>query len=161
MLDAFRAFGGQRFSPPHVALRNGRLDVFPPFPVANWPLEEHSALLTLLHQTELRARLANRERDQEEATQLLLVEMKQLVERAGGRFLVATLFDGGPPGPEANRRMIDRMRDAGIEEIDVTYRGRETRPEKILVGGNGHPGPLIHSWWADKIGAWMVTNRLQ
>ena len=160
MLEAFRVFGGERLSPPHVELRGGRLEVFPPFVVSDWPLEEHSAFVTLLHRTELRLRLANRERDQEAATGLLLLEMKRLVEGAHGRFLVATLWDQTSPGPDAYRRMRDQMRSSGIEELDITYRGPETRMEKLLVGGNGHPNEIVHAWWADKLAAWLTAQRI-
>jgi hypothetical protein len=158
MLEASRAFGGRRFSPPYVAVRGGRLDSFPPFVAPNWPLEEHSALVTLLHQTALRIRLGDRERDQEQATRLLLGEMKAAADRAGARFLVATVWDGGPPGPGFYDRMRAAMREDRIEETNITYRGAETRPETLLVGGNGHPGPIIHAWWAEKLAAWMETQ---
>lgn len=159
MLDAFRGFGGQRFAPPHVEWAGGGLDTFPPFSVRNWPLEEQSALVTLLHQAELRVRLANRERDEEKVTARLLQDMKELVARQNARLLVATLWDGGPPGPEAYRRMSASMGEAGIEEMDVTYRGPETRPELLQVGGNGHPSALIHAWWADKLSAWIAQQK--
>ena len=157
MLEAFRSFGGVRFSPPHVELRGGQLAAFPPFVVPAWPLEEHSALVTLLHQTELRVRLANREAQRAQVTSLLLAQMDKLVEGARGRLLVATLWDGGPD-PETYHRVTADMRQAGIAQIDVTYAGAETRPEKILVGGTGHPGAIIHSWWADKLGQWIVEQ---
>ena len=157
MLEAFRAFGGERFSPPHAESRNGELTAFPPFAVPDWPLEEHSALITLLHQAELRVRLANREKQRAQVTSLLLAQMEKLVEGAHGRLLVATLWNGGPD-PETYRRITMDMRQAGIGQLDVTYAGAETRPEKILVGGTGHPGAIIHSWWADKIGQWMIEQ---
>lgn len=159
MLEAFRAFGGQRFSPPHVEVRDGALQAFSPFVVANWPLEEHSALVTLLHRTELRMKLANRERDDERVTLMLLSEMKDIVDKEHGRLLAATLWHGGPPGPAAYRRMADAMQAAGIEQMDVTYAGTETKPERLAVGGHGHPGPAIHEWWADKLSGWIENLR--
>ena len=84
-------------------------------------------------------------------------QMEQAVEAAHGRLLVATLWNGGPD-PETYRRVTADMSQAGIAQLDVTYAGAETRPEKILVGGTGHPGPIIHSWWADKLGRWMVQQ---
>ncbi len=160
MLEAFRVFGGERFSPPHVELRGSGLQAFPPFVVSDWPLEGHSALVTLLHRTELRARLSGRERDEEEATRLLLVEMKGLVEGAGGRLLVATLWDMTSPGPDSYRRMSDQMRRSGIEEIDITYRGPETKLANLLVGGNGHPNAIVHAWWADRLAGWLEKQGL-
>lgn len=157
MLEALRSFGGERFSPPHAEARTGELQTFPPFVVPAWPLEEHSALVTLLHQTELRLRLANREEQRAQVTSLLLAQMQRTVEAAHGRLLVATLWNGGPD-PETYRRVTADMRKAEIAQIDVTYAGAETRPEKILVGGTGHPGAIIHSWWADKLGQWIVEQ---
>jgi hypothetical protein len=125
--------------------------------VPAWPLEEHSALVALLHQTDLRLRLANREEQRAQVTSLLLAQMQRTVAAAHGRLLVATLWDGGPD-PETYRRVTAEMRKAGIAQIDVTYAGAETRPEKILVGGTGHPGAIIHSWWADKLEQWMMEQ---
>jgi hypothetical protein len=153
MLEAFRAFGGQRFSPPHVEWQSGRLLTFPPAAVANWPFEERSALVTLAHRAQLRTRLAGRGRDQEIVTARLLEQMKH------GRLLVATLWDGGSQWAAAYRRMSAGMRHSGIEELNVTYRGPETRPEKLLVGGTGHPSGLINTWWADRLSEWLARVR--
>jgi hypothetical protein len=155
LLESFRAFGGQRFSPPHVELKDGELRMFPPFVVANWPFEAHSAFVTLAHQTELRAVLAGRERDEEQVTNEVIARMRTMVEREHARFLVATLWDDLPPGVAAYQRMAASMRRQGIQEIDVTYRGAETRPERLRVGGVGHPGPAIDEWWADKLSGWL------
>jgi len=157
-LNAFRAFGGDRFSPPHVELRDGRLTEFPPFVVPNWPLEESSALVTLLHDAELRVRLGDRESQQEEVTLQLLREMDAFVKSTGARFLVATLSDDGPPDPDANQRMATALRRAGIEEINVVYQGEETRPDRLRVPGGLHPGVAVHAWWADKLGAWLADR---
>ncbi len=159
MLEAFRNFGGERFSPPHVELRDGGLEAFPPFVVSNWPLEAHSALVTLLHRNELQLRLANRERDGEKVTLVLLREMKEAADREQAPLLVATLWHGGPPRSAAYRRMVDGMRVEGIEQIDITYAGQETKPERLAVGGHGHPGPAIHEWWADKLSPWLASLR--
>jgi hypothetical protein len=159
MLDAFRGFGGERFSPPHAELAKGHLQYFPPFVVPDWPLEEHSALVTLLHRTDLRMRLANREKDEVEVTDLLLEQMKETVAGQKARLLVADLWNGGPPGPEAVRSITKGMQEAGIEQMDATYHGTETRPEMLQVGGAGHPGPAVHAWWADKLGEWLAQQQ--
>jgi hypothetical protein len=156
MLDAFRAFGGERFSPPRVELRGGALVPYPPFTVHDWPLEGRSALVTLMHRSELRLRLAGREQQEAPVTIALLKQMKELVESAHARLLVATLWNGGdlPSFPPIRAAMPQ----AGIENLDITYAGEETRPEKLLVGGTGHPGPLIHAWWAGKLSQWLAQQ---
>ncbi len=161
MLEAYRSYGGERFSMPHVEMRDNQLAGFPPFVVPNWPLEEKSAVVSLLHSTVLKAKLRGREQYEAAATRLLLKRMKDVSEQAGARFLVATLwYDGGQPGPDVERRIRDGMRSDGIEEIDAIYRGPETRLEKLLVGGTGHFGPIVHSWWADKIDGWLVQAKI-
>jgi len=152
MLEAFRAFGGERFSPPRVELKDGALAAYPPFVVPAWPLEEHSALVTLMHEAELRVRMGKREEQRVEATAILLGQMQSLVTSRQGKLLVATLYNSDP---EISRQLMEKVRPAGIAQIDVTYAGAETRPEKILVGGSGHPGAIIHAWWAEKLGDWM------
>ena len=52
------------------------------------------------------------------------------------------------------------MDRAGIEQMDVTYHGTETRKELLNVGGVGHPGIVVHILWADKIGEWLARQRL-
>lgn len=156
MLEAFRSFGGQRFSPPRVEFRKGNLVSYPPSMVSDWPLESSSALVTLLHRTELRVRLRDRARDEEEITIRLISDMQRLAESAGARFLVATLWHDGPPGPDSYRRMATAMRRVGIAEQDVSWAGSETRPEELHVGGYGHPGRAIQTWWAEKLGPWVA-----
>jgi hypothetical protein len=161
MLDAFRSFGGQRFSPPYVELHDGKLEAFPPFVVSNWPFEEYSALVTLIHRMELKYSLTNREKDQAQVTVLLLRQMQEYLAGKNARLLVATLSEHGPPGPEEHRLMNEGIRAAGIEELDVVYRGDETRLEKLFVVRNGHPGALIHRWWAEKLSVWLGRQKFR
>ncbi|MGA7414707.1 MAG: hypothetical protein WBW33_29830 [Bryobacteraceae bacterium] len=160
MLESFRAYGGQRFPPPHVELHDGKLTKFPPYVVPNWPLEQHSAFISLLHATALRNALAGHERYQVEVTRQLIQQMKQVSEGAGARFVVVTLWNGKAPwGRFPTKQVTDAIHQDGIEEFDITYDGPETRVEKLVVGGNGHPGPIIHQWWADRIGDWLTRER--
>ena len=158
MLEAFRAFGGELFSPPRVAVRGGRLAAYPPYVVHSWPLEAHSALVALTHRASLRVSMSGRDSQKVEATNLLLAQMKTLVESAHGRLLVTTLWNGGDP--QGYPKIVGGMRQAGIDHLDVTYAGAEMRPEKILVGGTGHPGAIIHSWWAGKLGEWLTDQKI-
>jgi hypothetical protein len=124
-------------------------------------MEEHSALVTLLHRTDLRLQLANREKDEVKVTDLLLEQLKEVADSQKARLLVANLWNGGSPGPEAVRGMTKRMQEKGIEQMDVTYHGTETRPELLQVGGSGHPGVAVHAWWADKFGDWLAAASLR
>ena len=155
MVEAFRFFGGGLLSPPRVAVRDGRLVTFPPYVIEPWPLEEHSGLVSLLHKVEVHVRFAGRERYREQATNLLLSRMKELTDRISARLLVATLWDGGSEWRSSRQMMSAGMRAAGIEELDLTYRGPETRPEKLFVQVQGHPSALVDAWWADTLGAWL------
>jgi hypothetical protein len=155
-LNAFRAVGGNRFSPPHVELRDGRLVEFPPIAVPSWPAEESSALVALAHNAELRLRLGDRESQQEEVTVRLIRDMDAFVKQHGARFLVATLSEDGPPGHDAYERMAHAIRDAGIEEVNVAYRGTETRPDKLRVPGGLHPGVAVQTWWTEQLGDWLA-----
>jgi lysophospholipase L1-like esterase len=157
-LNAFRAFGGDRFSPPHVELRDGRLVEFPPFAVPNWPAEDSSALVALAHSAQLRVRMGDRERQQEEVTVRLIREMAAFVNQHGAQFLVATLSEDGPPGPDAYARMAQAIHDAGIDEVNFTYRGTETRPEMLRVPGGLHPGLAVQAWWTERLGDWLAEQ---
>jgi hypothetical protein len=157
-LNAFRAVGGDRFSPPHVELRDGRLVEFPPFVVPSWPAEESSALVELAHHAALRLQLGDRERQQEDVTVRLIRDMDAFVKQHGARFLVATLSLDGPPGLDAYARMARAIHDAGVEEVNVIYRGAETRPELLRVPGGLHPGVAVQTWWTEKLGAWLAEQ---
>jgi hypothetical protein len=157
-LNAFRAVGGDRFSPPHVELRDGRLVEFPPFIVSSWPAEESSALVEVAHHAALRLQLGDRESQQEEVTVRLIRDMDAFVKQHGARFLVATLSEDGPPLPDAYARMARAIRDAGVEEVNVTYRGTETRPEMLRVPGGLHPGVAVQAWWTEQLGAWLAEQ---
>ncbi len=160
MLESFRAFGGQRFPPPHVELHDGTLTAYPPYVVPNWPLEQQSALVSLLHDAYLRNTLAGHERYQVEVTRQLIQQMKQVSEKAGARFVVVTLWNGKDPWRRFPTKLVtDAIHQDGIEEFDITYNGPETRFQKLLVGGYGHPGPIIHQWWAYRIGDWLSQER--
>lgn len=158
MLEAFRGFGGRRFSPPHVEWANGRLETFPPFVVPDWPLEEHSALITLAHQAELRVKLAGREKNEAQATLQLMEEMKAVADGQKAPLLVATLWDGPPPGPEVYAAITRGLERDGIQHVNVTYHGSETQPDKLRVGGTGHPGVAVHAWWADHLAEWLAAQ---
>jgi hypothetical protein len=158
-LEGFRAYGGQRFPPPHVELHNGQLTAYPPYVVPNWPLEQESAVVSLLHAATLRNAMAGREQYQFEATTMLIEQMKQVAEKAGARFVVATLWNGKDPWRFPTKPVTDAIRQDSIEEFDITYDGPETHFEKLLVGGTGHPGPIIHQWWADRIGDWLSKEK--
>ncbi len=157
-LNALRGFGGERFSPPHVEIHNGELARYAPSVVPDWPFEGDSAAVTLLHSSFLRAKLAGREQYEIPATRILMRHMQEAANRAGSHLLVATLWADGPPGPRENQQMRENMRLDGIEEMDVTYRGPERDPRKLQVGGNGHPGAVVHQWWADRIGDWIAAH---
>ena len=158
-LEAYRAYGGQRFPPPHVEVHGGELVGYPPYVVPNWPWEQDSALVSLFHSTALRFAVGNREQYEIPATRMLIDQMKQVANTAGARFVVVTLWRGKEPWLQPTQPYRDDMRRDGIEEFDATYDGPETNGDKLLVGGHGHPGPLIHAWWADRIGDWLARER--
>jgi hypothetical protein len=54
--------------------------------------------------------------------------------------------------------MAQAIRDAGIEEVNVTYRGPETRPDKLRVPGGLHPGVAVQAWWTEQLGAWLADQ---
>jgi hypothetical protein len=154
-LQALRAFGGERFAPPHVRLEDGRLDRQPPYAVPSWPLESRSASSTLLHSSYLRWRLADRETRKEPATKALLVSLDERVRQAGARLLVTVLWhDKGEAGP-----YLRFMRERGMDALDCTYSGPITDPARLTVGGKGHPNGMVHEDWARCAGQWVKENR--
>ncbi len=148
-IEALRAFGGERFAPPHALMVNGTLVRHGPLALPDWPFEARSALVSFLHARYLGYRLVGRETQRIPVTLSLLSEMSQVVRKYGGRFLVTVLWDD----PEG-REYLQNLKSAGIDALDCGYRGPITDTTKLFVP-KGHPNAILHAWWADCLQGWM------
>jgi hypothetical protein len=139
---------GRYVAPPHFRLRSDTL-VFHPFrTIAGWPLEKHSAAVTVLHNVWLQT---VRYRSAAEALPVTRRVLSQLDAFArGAMFAVAVLED--------RSRVFPRLfADQPFPVVDCSGPERDD-PQTYLVGGNSHPNPRLHAYFAACIGAWLSES---
>lgn len=144
---ALRLVGPQRYSPPHVVLENSRLEFRPASALTNWPLEHRLAAVRAFHDSYNQWSLGDRNAMVVPATLQLLSRMRDMVERAGSRLLVAVL-DGSGETDEYGRF----MKQNGIPYVDCTYPESVLSTPRLKIGGVGHPNQIPHAYWAACIG---------
>ncbi len=147
---------GERLAPPHVLIAQDALTHRDPFYIRGWPLEDRSALVSLVHLIQLRWTLRGREQQIEPVTQRLLERMDRLARDRGGRLLVAIL-EGHPRGREGQAPYARFLQDQGIAYVDCIHPEYGNDP-RLRLGGSGHPSPVLHAAWADCIAAWISAN---
>ncbi len=147
---------GERFAPPHVLIAQGALTRRAPFYIRGWPLEDRSALVSLVHLSQLRWTLRGREQQIEPVTQRLLARMDRLTRDRGSRLLVAILA-GQPRDREDQAPYTRFLRDQGIAFVNCTHPGYYDDP-RLRIGGSGHPSPVLHAAWADCIAAGITAH---
>lgn len=132
--------------PPHVRVRDGSLRRFAPALLRTWPLADRVSLLALMQRAWVWASYRVGHADSLRATRGLLEEFARSVTSRGPAFAVA-LLEGSPEG----RRTL--LSDAPFPSVDCR---REERPEDSVCGdGHGHPGPVVHAWWAHCLADWL------
>ena len=147
---------GERLAPPHVLVAHDALNRRAPFYIRGWPLEDRSALVSLVHLSQLRWTLRGREQQIEPVTHRLLVRMDRLTRDRGSRLLVVIL-EGRPRDREEQAPYARFLREQGIAYADCTHPGYGDDP-RLRLGGSGHPSPVLHAAWADCIAAWITAN---
>ena len=147
---------GERLAPPHVLNTHGALTHQAPFHIRGWPLEDRSALVSLVHLSQLRWMLRGREQQIEPVTQRLLARMDRLARDRGSRLLVVIL-EGQPRDREEQAPYARFLREQGIAYVDCTHPGYGDDP-RLRLGGSGHPSPVLHAAWADCIAGWITAN---
>lgn len=147
---------GERLAPPHVLIAEGELTHRDPSYIRGWPLEDRSALVSLVHLSQLRWTLRGREEQIEPVTQRLLARMDRLAQDRGARLLVAIL-EGQSDHREGYAPYSRFLRDQGIASMDCTHPEYGDDP-RLRLGGSGHPSPVLHAAWADCIAAWISAN---
>lgn len=147
---------GERLAPPHMLIAQGELAHQAPFYIRGWPLEDRSALVSLVHLSQLRWTLRGREQQIEPVTQRLLSRMDRLARDRGSRLLVAIL-EGQQRDREGQAPYAYFLREQGIAYVDCIHPEYGDDP-RLRLGGSGHPSPVLHAAWADCIAAWITAN---
>ena len=147
---------GERLAPPHVLIAQGELAHRAPFYIRGWPLEDRSALVSLVHLSQLRWTLRGREEQIEPVTQRLLARMDRLARDRGSRLLVVIL-EGQQRDQKGQAPYAHFLREQGIAYVDCIHPEYGDDP-RLRLGGSGHPSPVLHAAWADCIAAWIIAH---
>jgi len=154
-VKALRNVKGEFFAPPSVTVRQGQLVEHPLTTFPRWPGERASALAALAKNAYLRLRFLLREGDEEEATKLLLTEMRNLAVENGARFVVMEL----KTPPTSIQQYMDAHAIDSVDCMRLDPTVRLTSPA-FQLGGAGHPNEKVHASWATCIDRWMRTHNL-
>lgn len=131
---------GRRLVPPHARIEQDQL-VAPAWgPVALWPLETRSALSTSLHNNFLRIAHYVSNQVQQEVLKAIVLRMAGTARKNDAKFMVAGLADLPVWFGE-----WARLNDIDLADCQHPHWGID---RTLQVGGTGHPGTLMHAWWA-------------
>lgn len=143
--------------PPHVRLGRNGLQYHALETIRFWPLESHSALVTILANAylELRLRGVARHGPQLGATTALIEQMNQVVISQHKRFLIVLL--NRPP-----KGLVPFLEAGKINYANCDNPAFDKSPSDFRLGGVGHPNAAQNKLWAACIGHWidheMPTN---
>jgi hypothetical protein len=154
-VKALRNGKGEFFAPPSVTVRQDQLVEHPLTIFPCWPGERESALVALAKNAYLRLRFLSRLGDAEEATKLLLTEMRNLAVENGARFLVMEL----KTPPTSIQQYMDAHAIDSVDCLKLDPTVRLTSPD-FRLGGAGHPNQRVHASWAACIDHWMAAHDL-
>lgn len=143
---------GRYVAPPHYRIEGGGL-VFHPFrTIGFWPLEEISALVTVLHNVWLQSFAYNTADQALEVTRRVISRLEAFAEEKDVKFAVTVLEDRSRITGSLFANPAFPFKDcSGLER---------TEPEKYLLGGSSHPNAKLHAHFASCIGSWLETEVL-
>ena len=145
-------FEGRYAPPPHYRLENGALVFHPYRSIGFWPLETHSAALTLLHNVWLQSFAYNTKNQAVAVTHEVIARLAALAKTNGAIFAVAILEDRGGAAQAL-------FQDAAFPHVDCSGPGRAD-PKGMYIAANGHPNAQLHAYFTQCIGDWLENEVL-
>ena len=143
---------GRYVVPPHARLANGKLAFHPFTTIDYWPLERHSALVTAVHDAWLRKVLYDTAAEALPVTRQVIADLAAFAREQGAQFAVVVLED--------RTQIAGKLfADASFPHVDCSAPGRDD-PKRYLLGGNSHPNPALHAYFADCISDWLNTETI-
>jgi hypothetical protein len=147
----FRNSKGEYFAPPSVTVKDNSLVEHPLTVYRAWPLEHDLRLVAASKMAYLWLIYGDRARHEDEATKLLISEMRRLSEDHGATFLVLQLT-------KANGNIEKFLSDSGVALADcMAYDpSLDLTASVSKVGGVGHPSGRVHASWAECFNSWIA-----
>lgn len=138
---------GRYVSPPHFRMAGDNL-IFHPFHTINfWPLETHSASLTLLHDIWLRSYRYNTSSQSIPVAQRILREFTEFAQERDMKLVLVIVSDDTHIANET-------LKNQAIPYVDCSGPERAD-PKQYLLAGNGHPNAKLHGHLAACVGDWL------
>lgn len=132
---------------PWVSVQNNALIRQEPAVWPNWPLREHSALVTLAENAWMNYKTRNRLRGARATTHRLLLEMKALSEKHGTKFVVVLLTFT----PRMEAYHVEWLQKNEIDAVNCNA----MLSDDFRVKGEGHPNGAANTLWASCIAAYL------
>ena len=143
---------GRYVSPPHYTTTGENLTFHPFHTIDFWPLENILAGVTLLHDIWLRNYLYNTASQSTFVSQRILQEFSSFAENHNMKMAIVVVSDD----TDSTKDVLEHQ---PAPYIDCSAPGR-ANPTTLLLPGNGHPNPELHSILAACIGDWLETEIL-
>lgn len=156
-ISSISDFEGRYAAPPHFRFKNGRLgdgalEFHPYRSIGFWPMETHSAALTLLHNVWLRSFAYNTKGQAMAVTREVIARIDALAKANQAIFAVAVLEDTAGITPAL-------FKDAPFPHVDCSAPGRADHAA-YYIAANGHPNPALHAYFTECIGDWLDRDVL-
>lgn len=131
---------------PYATLQEGQLQRHPPDKFSHWPYREKSSLITAFQDIYESLRTWQRSRQEVEVTRQILVEMNNMAQEHGSRFLVVLLTARDMPTKLSYTAFLQQQ---GIDHLDCTH--PEYGAPELKVPLEGHPNEKMNFYWAECI----------
>jgi len=143
---------GRRISPPHYTLRGGALEFHSFKIIQDWPLENHSAALTLVHDRLLRSVVYNTADQATPVTRRVLDQFAAFAAQKNMAFAVVITEDYPQmSGPVFEGQSFPHKDCSGLER---------TNHDETHIVGNNHPNKKLHGILAECIATWLDADVL-
>ncbi len=149
-LEMFTRVGEPSYFPPYATIgEDGNLMRYPVSSSNNWPFRDSLALVNKAERAWLRYLSQSRADKHEAVTEKIVVEMQNLAESQGAKFVVLLLLDTDSYTP-------DFIRFLDANDLDYLNCSPPVFGPEYRVVGEGHPNNELNSIWEQ-----CITNYLQ
>jgi hypothetical protein len=143
---------GNYVAPPHYRLAGDDM-IFRPFrTIGFWPLERHSAAVTVLHNVWLQSVMYNSAPEAIPVTRRVVADIAAFAKSKGVPFAAVILDDRGQTA-----RQVFEGQDFPWTDCSGPER---TAPAEYMLKEGSHPNPKLHAHLAQCIGDWLERDVL-
>ncbi len=143
---------GNYVAPPHYREHGDALTFHPFRTIGFWPLEKHSAALTVLHNVWLQSVVYNSAPEALPVTRAAVQDIATFAQKKGVAFAAVILDDRGQTAKSVFEGQPFPWHDcSGLER---------TNPAEYMLNEGSHPNPKLHAHLAECIEGWLDAEIL-